>query len=404
MYTKEEVLQFVEEEDVKFIRLAFSDAFGHPKNIAIMAGELERAFSSGISFDASAVPGFTGVERSDLLLFPDPSTLAVLPWRPSHGKVIRLYCRIQYPDGTPFEADTRSFLRRTAEEVAKEGLLCSVGPEFEFYLFRTDEQGNPTSEPYDRAGYFDIAPADRGENFRREVCLTLEKMGIRPESSHHEEGPGQNEIDFKYSDPLAAADNAMTFKWVVMASAASEGLFADFSPKPVLGEAGSGMHINISLRAPGREEDVMPSFMAGILLHIAEITRFLNPTTASYERLGSFKAPKYISWSPQNRSQLIRIPAADGEYRRMELRSADCEADPYLAFALLLQAGLDGVRRGLEPGEACNVNLYEAGEELTRGLKKLPATLAEATKAAAESEFLRKVLPDALRNVYLSEA
>lgn len=223
------------------------------------------------------------MEKSDLLLFPDPSTLAVLPWRPSNGKVMRMYCDIKYPDGTSYEADTRSFLKKAVSDAKDMGIVCNFGPEFEFYLFNTDERGEPLPEPYDRAGYFDIAPADKGENFRREVCLTLEKMGIRPETSHHEEGPGQNEIDFKYGDALSAADNAVTFKWVVKTAAASNGLYADFSPKPFSAEAGSGMHINVSVHTLRNDKDPTREFMAGIMEHIPDITRFSTrfppPTT-----------------------------------------------------------------------------------------------------------------------------
>ena len=403
MYTKDEVLQFVEEEDVKFIRLAFCDVFGNQKNIAIMSGELERAFTSGISFDASAIRGFTDVEKSDLLLFPDTSTLAVLPWRPSNGKVMRMYCDIKYPDGTSYEADTRSFLKKAVSDAKDMGIVCNFGPEFEFYLFNTDERGEPLPEPYDRAGYFDIAPADKGENFRREVCLTLEKMGIRPETSHHEEGPGQNEIDFKYGDALSAADNAVTFKWVVKTAAASNGLYADFSPKPFSAEAGSGMHINVSVHTLRNDKDPTREFMAGIMEHIPDITRFLNPISASYDRLGGCKAPKYVSWSEQNRSQLIRIPAASGEYRRLELRSPDCEANPYLAFALLIYAGLDGIKRQLTPSAPLDINLYDAPEGITSGLLLLPQSLSEAAKRAASSAFVASVLPEAIRKIYIAE-
>ncbi len=403
MYTKDEVLQFIEEEDVKFIRLAFCDINGNQKNIAIMPGELERAFESGISFDASAIEGFTDVEKSDLMLIPDPSTLAILPWRPTNGKVIRLYCDIRCPDGTPYEGDARTMLKKAAAEAREAGLVCHFGPEFEFYLFNTDERGEPMPEPYDRAGYFDIAPADKGENFRREVCLTLEKMGIRPESSHHEEGPGQNEIDFKYGDPLSAADNAVTFKSVVRTAAASNGLYADFSPKPFPEEAGSGMHINLSVHSMTGGEDPMQAFMAGILAHITEMTFFLNPSPESYRRLGDRKAPKYVSWSAQNRSQLIRIPAATGEYRRLELRSPDCETNPYIAFTLLIRAGLDGIRRGMTPPEPLDLNLYDAPEALLSRLQRLPQSREEAKRRAAESAFLSEALPEAIRSVLMAE-
>ena len=402
MYTEKEVLQFIEEEDVRFIRLAFCDAFGNQKNVAVMSGELERAFRDGISFDASAIKGFGDASRSDLFLFPDPSTLAVLPWRPSNGKVMRMYCDIRYPDGTQFPCDTRAFLKKAVADAAKEGIACNFGPEFEFYLFNTDENGLPT-DPYDRAGYFDVAPADKGENFRREVCLTLEKMGIRPETSHHEEGPGQNEIDFKYSDALTAADNAITFRWAVKTAAAANGLYAEFSPKPLCGEAGSGMHINISVASLTGESDPTPAFMAGIMEHICGMTLFLNPTAESYERLFGDKAPGYVSWSEQNRSQLIRIPAAVGAYRRLELRSPDCGANPYLAFALLIYAGLDGVKRGLTPPPPVDLNLASAPESVTEKLKKLPEDLSEAKRTALSDDFIKGTVPAHITEIYTAE-
>lgn len=402
MYTEKEVLQFTEEEDVRFIRLAFCDVFGNQKNVAVMSGELERAFRDGISFDASAIKGFGDASRSDLLLFPDPSTLTVLPWRPSNGKVMRMYCDIKYPDGTPFPCDSRAFLKKAVSDAAGAGIVCNFGPEFEFYLFNTDENGMPT-EPYDRAGYFDVAPADKGENFRREVCLTLEKMGIRPETSHHEEGPGQNEIDFRYGDALTAADNAITFKWAVRTAAASNGLYAEFSPKPLGGEAGSGMHINISVASLTDGADPTPAFMAGIMEHICGMTLFLNPTAESYERLFGDKAPGYVSWSEQNRSQLIRIPAAVGAYKRLELRSPDCCANPYLAFALLIYAGLDGVKRGLTPPPPVDLNLASAPESVTDKLKKLPEDLSEARQAALSDGFIKSTLPAHITDIYTAE-
>ena len=396
LYTEQDVFDYVEQEDVKFIRLAFCDVTGKQKNISIMPQELKRAFSQGISFDASAIAGFGDVVESDLLLFPIPSTLSSMPWRPSRGKVVRMFCRIRHPDGTPFRLDSRFFLESAVKKAREQGITVQFGAEFEFYLFKTDENGDSTREPFDRAGYMDVAPEDKGENVRREICLTLESMGISPESSHHEEGPGQNEIDFRYSDALTAADNAMHFLSVVKAVAAGSGLYADFTPKPIPGEAGSGMHINLSVKTDSGE-DVMPSFMAGVLAHIREMTWYLNPCKASYLRLGEKKAPRYVTWSPENRSQLIRIPAARGEYRRMELRSPDPMANPYLVYALLIHAGLDGIRRGLTPPEPLNINLYTAEESVTAGLDRLPASLEEAWTLAKNSQFLRDVLPEGMR-------
>lgn len=391
-YSKEEVIQFVAEEDVKFIRMAFCDIYGKQKNISIMPGELERAFEYGIAIDASAIDGFGGEVHSDLFLHPDTSTLCVLPWRPEHGKVVRMFCTVTYPDGTPFEADTRALLRKAAEDAEKEGISFAFGSEMEFYLFKCDENGEPTNIPYDNAGYMDVAPEDKGENVRREICLTLERMGINPESSHHEEGPGQNEIDFCYSHAITAADDALTFRSVVLAVAARNGLCADFSPKPIENKAGNGMHINFSAkRADGA--DIMPHIIAGILAHIREITAFLNITESSYKRFGSNKAPKYISWSGENRSQLIRIPAAQGEYRRAELRSPDPMCNPYLAFTLLIRAGLDGVKNNMVLPVAADINLYTASEEVTAHYEKLPETLEEAKAAAKASAFVAENLP-----------
>lgn len=393
MYSYDEVMTFVEEEDVKFIRLAFCDIHGKQKNISIMPNQLKKAFDDGISFDASAVDGFGDIVKSDLFLHPDPSTLTILPWRPSHGRVVRMFCDIKYPDGRHYENDCRYILKRATEEAAKKGISCFFGSELEFYLFKTDENGEPTKEPFDHAGYMDIAPDDKGENVRREICFTLLDMGISPESSHHEEGPGQNEIDFRYSGALNAADNAITFKSVIHTVARRNGLFADFSPKPLLHESGNGMHINISLRSEGGR-DYTDNFMAGILEHIVEMTAFLNPTEDSYKRLGEHKAPKYVTWSPENRSQLIRIPAEKGEYKRIELRSPDPCANPYIAYALLIYAGLDGIEKNLKPSEPLNVNLYTAGAEITDRLTNLPDTLAKARASAANSEFIKQILPD----------
>ena len=399
-YSKAEVLQFAAEEDVKFIRLAFCDVYGRQKNISIMPEELPRAFDYGIAIDASAIAGFGGEIHSDLLLHPDPATLCVLPWRPEHGRVVRMFCVITRPDGTPIEGDTRSLLQAAVREAEEKGLHFAFGAEMEFYLFRQGEDGEPTTIPYDNAGYMDIAPGDKGENIRREICLTLEQMGIRPESSHHEEGPGQNEIDFRYSEPLTAADNALSFRAVVNTIAARSGLCADFSPKPLAEQAGNGMHINISAKsATGR--DVMPQVIAGILAHIREMTLFFNTVEASYRRFGAKKAPRYITWSSENRSQLIRIPAAQGEYRRAELRSPDPLCNPYLAFALLIWAGLDGVERALGLPPAADVNLYTAEESLREGFASLPGTLDEARAAAAGSDFIAGCLPRSVLDSYL---
>lgn len=398
-YSAKEIMQYVEEEDVKFIRLAFCDVFGKQKNISIMPGELKKAFEYGIVIDASVICGFGGEVYSDLLLHPDMSTITVLPWRPEHGRVVRMFCDITYPDGRTFEADTRSFLKNAVADSLSEGYSFNFGSEIEFYLFKTDETGNPTDIPYDNATYMDIAPDDKGENVRREICLTLERMGIKPESSHHEEGPGQNEIDFKFSDPVTAADNAVTFCSVVRTIAARNGLYADFSPKPIADKPGNGFHINLSVRGRGKE-DVHPYLISGILDNIYDITLFLNHSNKSYERLGNNKAPAYISWSAENRSQLIRIPAAEGEYRRVELRSPDPCINPYLAYGLLIYSGLDGLKCKKMPPVSANINLFNAEESVLKNYKKLPQNLKEASDAASLSKFVNEHLPKSLINVY----
>ena len=398
-YTRQEVMQYVQEDDVKFIRLAFCDVFGKQKNISIMPQELPRAFEYGIAIDASAIAGFGDESRSDLLLHPDPATIAQLPWRPEHGKVVRMFSSITYPKGNPFECDTRSLLIRTVEKAQREGLDFFFGTEQEFYLFKLDEYGKPTREPYDMAGYMDIAPDDRGENIRREICLTLEQMGIRPESSHHEEGPGQNEIDFRYADPVTAADNALTFQTIVRTVAHRNGLYADFSPKPLADQPGSGLHINMSVKQRDGA-DHLHRMIAGILDKAGEMTAFLNPCEQSYARLGSCKAPGYVSWSAENRSQFVRVPAAEGEYRRAELRSADSFANPYLAFALLIEAGMRGIQQDMQLPAASNLNLFRAQEESLASLQKLPQTLKAARAHALQSSFIRGCLPKEVIEIY----
>ena len=409
--TIKEVLKFIQENDVQFVRLAFCDIYGQQKNISIMAEELPSAFVHGVSFDAHAIRGFGGITQSDLLLFPDASTLAVLPWRPGPGRVARFFCDIRKPDGTIFERDCRNLLRRVTERAELMGYVCKIGAECEFYLFKTDEDGELTDIPFDTGGYLDISPLDRGENIRREICLSLREMGIAPESSHHEQGPGQNEIDFRFSDALECADNLLTFKSLVKAIALRNGLFASFMPKPISGAAGSGMHVNISLSKnganifqseTGEHIKTAESFIAGILAKTAELTAFLNPIANSYDRLGEFEAPKFVSWSHQNRSQLIRIPAAKGERVRMELRSPDPSMNPYLGFALILTAGLDGIEAGIELPPAVDLDMYSADAAQLRGLESLPQTLDDAIALTAVSELVERVVGAELLNEYLN--
>ena len=410
--TAKDVLEFVNENDIKFIRLAFCDLFGMQKNIAIMADGLETAFESGISFDAHVVKGFKDVTDSDLFLYPDPVTLNVLPWRPGPGKVARFYCDIKNPDGTTFSHDGRAILKKAVTRADKMGYTCKVGAECEFYLFKTDDMGEPTLNPFDKGSYMDLSPLDKGENIRREICLTLEEMRLYPETSHHEQGPGQNEIDFKFSNALEAADNLQTFKTVVKAIAERNGLFASFMPKPILSAPGNGLHVNLSLNQNGH--NVFKStdtgqlsiaseyFIAGILSKTREITLFLNPTANSYERFGKFDAPKYVSWSPYNRSQLIRIPAAVGERVRMELRSPDPSVNPYLAFALIISAGLDGIENKTELPSSVNADLFNADESITKNLERLPDNLKAAITHAENSQFVQAILGEALFNKYLT--
>ena len=409
--TANEVLEFIKENDVKFIRLAFCDPFGTQKNISIMPDELTLAFENGISFDGSAIKGFRDVTKSDLLLFPDPSTLSMLMWRPGPGRVARFYCDIKNPDKSPFTHDSRYVLKRVIKHSEDMGYVCKIGAECEFYLFKTDENGEPTGNTLDYGGYLDISPLDKGEDIRREICLCIEEMGLNPETSHHEQGPGQNEINFKYSDALSSADNMMTFKSVVKAIAARNGLFASFMPKPLNNQSGSGLHVNISLSKNGlnifknkseEHTNVAESFIAGILQKTPEITLFLNPITNSYQRLGKFEAPKYVSWSYQNRSQLVRIPAAIGEKVRIELRSPDPTVNPYLAFALIIGAGLDGIEKALPLPPAVNVDLYKANESITNELMSLPDSLDRAIEIAESSEFVKSVIGEEMLFKYIA--
>ena len=328
----------------------------------------------------------------------------LLPWRPSRGGVARFFCDIRTPDGKPFSSDCRSYLAETERLLLQHDLCCAFGSECEFYLFKCDENGNPTDTPLDRAGYFDIAPGDCGENVRREICLTLESMGIQPERSHHEQGPGQNEIDFRYSTALNAADNVITFKQVVSTIAARNGLWASFLPKPIADAPGNGFHMNISLvrASDGQvpEDAVNQAFMAGIMAHTPELTAVLNPLESSYQRLGKEKAPDRVSWSPNNRSQLIRIPAADALHQRIELRSPDASANPYLAFALVIRAGLDGILQKMTPPAPCDLDLLQCPEEVRRQYPALPKDLAEARRLLGESEFIREALPAHLFSAY----
>lgn len=408
-YSEKEVLQYVQEDDVKFVRLAFCDIFGKQKNVAILATELPRAFEQGIAIDASSIAGFGSHIKSDLFLFPHADTISELPWRPDTGKVVRMFCELRLPDGTPFALDTRHILEEAVADAKAAGLRFSFGTEIEFYLFKNDEDGMPTKTPYDTAGYMDIAPEDKGENVRREICLMLERMGIAPEASHHEEGPGQNEIDFRYSSPLVAADNAVTFVSAVKAVAARNGLTAEFSPKPMPQSAGNGMHINVSVDGlepstpAAKKEELTKQAIAGIMNNISAMTIFLNRTVESYERLGGYKAPKFISWSEENRSQLVRIPADVEPFKRFELRSADPLTNPYIAFALIIRAGMEGIAKNMRLPKPADFDMFTASSDVLADYVALPSTLLEAKDTARNDEFIHAALPQDLVSAYCNK-
>ncbi|MCI2047723.1 MAG: glutamine synthetase family protein [Faecalibacterium sp.] len=407
--TAQDILDFVEDHNVKFVRFAFCDIFGVQKNIAVMASDMPKALAEGVSFDGSSIAGFMNVEESDLVLKPDLSTVTILPWRPTEGRVMQLFCDVYRPDGAAFEGNCRGILRGIVRRYKELGLTCNIGAECEFYLFESDDQGHPTRIPLDHGGYFDVAPLDAGENMRREICLTMEEMGLSPEHSHHESGDGQNEIDFHYANALKTADNVMMFKQIVRAVASRSGLHASFMPKPLAAQAGSGLHINLSLTKDGKnlfEGDIAPdstagSFMAGILAHVRELTAFTNPLPNSYARFGACEAPRFVSWSRENRSQLVRIPAVTGESCRMELRSPDPACNPYLAFAVIMAAGLDGIERHLHLQPPVNKNLFAA--HTADGLESLPATLTDAVALAKASALVQSVLPAGLAERYYAE-
>lgn len=380
-----EVLNFVEENDVKFIRLTFCDIFGNLKNIAIMPKELPRAFKHGISFDATGITG----ECSDLLLIPDISTLSVLPWRPKSGRVVRFFCNIQNSDGSDYSGDLRKQLHDKILSLNSEGYSCEFATKCEFYLFNLDDSGEPTKIPHDHGGYLDVAPLDKCENTRREICLSLEEMGLNPKSSCHKHGWGQNEIDFKKSEPVTAADNMVHYKTVVKSIASQNGLYASFMPRPLENQPGSILNICLGIRKNGMDifgTDEGKSFIAGILNRIPEMTAFLNPSTNSYERFGVGYAPQFINWSYKNTSPLIRISNAVGESPSIEVRSADATCNPYIVFKLILSAGFEGIK-----------NREELAPE-SETSKKLPSSLEEAYNLAEKSDFIKSVLSEKTRN------
>lgn len=416
-YTKEDIFRMVEEEDVEFIRLQFTDIFGMMKNVAVTAGQLERVLNNQCMFDGSAIEGFVRIEESDMYLYPDWDTFEIFPWRPQQGKVARFICDVHYPDGRPFEGDPRNVLKRVLKKAKDMGYTFMAGPECEFFLFHTDEEGNPSTVTHEKAGYFDVGPLDYAENVRRDIVLCLEEMGFEVEASHHELAPAQHEVDLQYQEGLRTADDVTTFKMTVKNIAKRHGLHATFMPKPQEGVNGSGMHINMSLMdEAGRNlfEDpndaaglsrLAYSFMAGILYHMKEMVLLTNPLVNSYKRLiPGYDAPNYIAWSIRsNRSALIRIPTARGSNTRIELRCPDSAANPYLALAACLAAGLDGIEKGMTPPPSVDRNIYAMTEEEKEaaGIEALPETLKDAMTSFENSSLMREVLGDHIFSKYL---
>ncbi|MFB6466736.1 type I glutamate--ammonia ligase [Cytobacillus sp. Hz8] len=408
-FTKDDIKKMATEENVKFIRLQFTDILGTIKNVEIPISQLEKALDNKMMFDGSSIEGFVRIEESDMYLYPDLDTWVIFPWTAEKGKVARLICDIYNPDGTPFEGDPRNNLRRVLKEMEELGFTdFNLGPEPEFFLFKLDEKGEPTLELNDNGGYFDLAPTDLGENCRRDIVLELEEMGFEIEASHHEVAPGQHEIDFKYANALTACDQIQTFKLVVKTIARKHGLHATFMPKPLFGVNGSGMHCNLSLFTNGKNvfydptgdlelSDTARYFIAGVLKHAPSFTAVTNPTVNSYKRLvPGYEAPCYVAWSARNRSPLIRIPASRGLSTRIEVRSVDPSANPYLAMAVLLKAGLDGVKNELTPPASVDRNIYIMSKEEREeaGIHDLPATLALALDVMASDNVIVSGLGD----------
>ena len=414
-YTKEDILNLEKENGVRFIRLQFTDIFGALKNVAITERQLEKALDGQMMFDGSSIEGFVRIEESDMYLKPNFDSFVIFPWRPQQGKVARLICDIYRPDGTPFEGDPRYALRRAIADAEALGYEMNVGPECEFFLFETDENGNATVNTQDKGGYFDLAPTDRGENARRDMTLALEEMGFEIEASHHEVAEGQNEIDFKYGPALETADSIMTFKLVVKSIAQRHGLYASFMPKPIFGINGSGMHVNMSLFKDGKnafydESDknglskIAYQFIAGLLKNIKGLAAVTNPLVNSYKRLvPGYEAPVYLAWSCSNRTALIRVPASRGAGTRVELRCPDPSSNPYLVLAVLLQAGLDGIKNNLEVPKEIVANIFKMTEDERKdaGIENLPNNLYEAVNFMKESELAKKALGDHIYANYI---
>lgn len=414
-YTKQDIIRLIKDEDVQFIRLQFTDIFGMLKNVAITASQIEKALDNECMFDGSSIDGFARISESDMFLYPDYNSFAIFPWRPQSGKVARLICDIHTPDGKPFVGDPRYALKRVAEEAREMGYTFNVGPELEFFLFHYDENGKPTTQAHDQGGYFDLEPVGQGEDIRREISIALEAMGFEIEASHHEVAQAQHEIDFKFGDALTTADNIMTFKLAVKSIAKRYGMHATFMPKPIYGINGSGMHINMSLMKEGKNafydpqseiglSETATQFIAGILKHIKGMTAVTNPLVNSYKRLvPGYEAPCYLAWSAANRSALIRIPATRGNSTRVELRNPDPAANPYLALAVCLKAGLDGIRNRMTPPEPICTSIFSmtCDERDEAGIDSLPGSLQESLQAFAADPMAREVLGEHIFERYL---
>ena len=416
-YTKEDIIRKVKEENIKFIRMQFTDIFGQMKNVTITESQIEKALDNQIMIDGSSIEGFVRINESDQYLRPDLDSFVVFPWHREHEKVARLICDVYNPDGTPFVGDPRGVLKSVLKRAEDMGFdTFNVGPEAEFFLFQTDEDGKPTTKTNDEAGYFDLGPLDHGESTRREICLALEEMGFEIEASHHEVAQGQHEIDFKYQDALHGADSIMTFKLAVKLLAQRNGLHATFMPKPIFGVAGSGMHINMSLFKKGKNvffdekgdkqlSNVAYSFIAGILRHMKGMCAITNPLVNSYKRLvPGYEAPCYMAWSASNRSALVRIPASRGQSTRVELRCPDPSCNPYLALAVCLAAGLDGIEKGLTPPPEITENIFEMSpsSRRRRGIDALPGSLEEALVALKKDKYIMSVLGDHACSQYIT--
>jgi glutamine synthetase len=413
---KQEVLERCRRDNVAFVRLQFTEPYGAVKNVSIPVEEMEKALDNELMFDGSSIRGFKRIEQSDMYFLPDPETYALLPWRGTDtARTARLICDVADPDGQPFAGDPRSNLKRVLKQAEQLGYTMQVGPEAEFFLFRLDDDGNPTVDPHDAASYFDVAPMDKGEDCRRDIEITLQQMGFHLEAAHHEVAIGQHEIDFRHGDALSTADNLITFRMVVKVIAAKHGMHATFMAKPLHGENGSGMHVNQSL-SRGEENAFLDegdelklskeaySYIAGILRHLPAITAVANPTVNSYKRLlPGYEAPVYIAWSPGNRSAAIRVPAKRGRSTRIELRTPDPTANPYLALACMLEAGLDGIVNAHTPPAPVNRNIYDLSEEESVGLgiTSLPHDLTKALDALEADPVMREALGEHIFSEYI---